>query len=510
MYNPSMPGKYSTFSMALLLCLASIVEAGCTSAHFRPVKALPEVRPVLDLKSLDRLEYHSAVVFNGSKIGFSRFTLGRAANDPGLFEVRSEAAFVLKFLFLDKRFSLRSYDLVKSDLSLVRFSCDYDIDGSTMHVEGECGGGGITTRSRTSGGIDERTLHPEGTVYPVSVIYQYLAMKGLEAGRVYEPLVYDGETRGVSRARLEVLACEESDLFDGRGFKVKTVMHGQEVTAWIDESGRPLLEIAMGGVLISGLESDRRALEYLARNSVNKGDVLLDLSLVKTDEHLSTPRGVDTLEVVLTGVDPGVDIPSDGRQRCTLEDGSIRCLVDARLGAGACAEMTQQALKRCLGPSIEVPCDSERLAKLSREIVTGGRTGMEAATAIVSWMGEHIRKEPVDAFTALDVLESGKAECQGHALLYAALARAAGIPTKVVSGLVYSDLHGGFLYHAWVESCVDGQWLAIDPTFGQLRADATHIKLVEGESLGDLVVIAGLVGRLQARIVSSTQARQAP
>jgi transglutaminase-like putative cysteine protease len=102
----------------------------------------------------------------------------------------------------------------------------------------------------------------------------------------------------------------------------------------------------------------------------------------------------------------------------------------------------------------------------------------------------------VDVFTALDVLDGGKAECQGHALLFAAFARTLDIPTRVVNGIVYSPRFQGFLYHTWNESHVDGRWLAIDATFGQIPVDATHIKLVEGHSPSDLAPLTEMIGRI--------------
>ena len=41
-----------------------------------------------------------------------------------------------------------------------------------------------------------------------------------------------------------------------------------------------------------------------------------------------------------------------------------------------------------------------------------------------------------------------------------------------MSGLVYLD-GKGFLYHSWSESLLDGRWVAIDPTYGQVPADPT-------------------------------------
>jgi len=94
-----------------------------------------------------------------------------------------------------------------------------------------------------------------------------------------------------------------------------------------------------------------------------------------------------------------------------------------------------------------------------------------------------------------------KAECQGHAYLYTALARAAGVPTRMVNGLVYSEEFRGFLYHSWAESLVGDDWRVVDPTFGQAAADATHIKLVEGENLADLIPLTEWVGKVKIRVL---------
>lgn len=111
-------------------------------------------------------------------------------------------------------------------------------------------------------------------------------------------------------------------------------------------------------------------------------------------------------------------------------------------------------------------------------------------------------QKPVDVFSALEVLEGRKAECQGITLLYAALARSLGIPTKVTNGLVYTDEPQGFLYHTLAESYVGDVWLPVDPTFGQVGVDATHIKLIDGDRLADLLPLVDLVGRIRVDILS--------
>ena len=53
--------------------------------------------------------------------------------------------------------------------------------------------------------------------------------------------------------------------------------------------------------------------------------------------------------------------------------------------------------------------------------------------------------------------------------------------------------------HAWPEVYLNG-WVAVDPTFGQFPADATHIRLVEGGP-DRQVAIVKLVGKLKVKIL---------
>ena len=83
------------------------------------------------------------------------------------------------------------------------------------------------------------------------------------------------------------------------------------------------------------------------------------------------------------------------------------------------------------------------------------------------------------------------------------MARALGLPARTAVGLVYLD--GSFFYHAWPEVWL-GEWVAVDPTFGQYPADAAHIRFVVG-GLAQQVEIIRLIGRLNIEVLESTPAR---
>ncbi len=71
----------------------------------------------------------------------------------------------------------------------------------------------------------------------------------------------------------------------------------------------------------------------------------------------------------------------------------------------------------------------------------------------------------------------GAGDSNEHTQLFTALARSLDIPTRIASGLEYAG--GRFYYHSWPEVFL-GDWVAVDPTFGQFPADAAHIRLAIG------------------------------
>ena len=51
-------------------------------------------------------------------------------------------------------------------------------------------------------------------------------------------------------------------------------------------------------------------------------------------------------------------------------------------------------------------------------------------------------------------------------------------------------------------SSIDGRWLAVDPTFGQTEADATHIEVAEGDSAADVLPLVEWVGKVRIRVLA--------
>ena len=81
--------------------------------------------------------------------------------------------------------------------------------------------------------------------------------------------------------------------------------------------------------------------------------------------------------------------------------------------------------------------------------------------------------------TATEVARTRTGDCTEHAVLLAALARARGLPARVVVGLVYVPSLGGFAYHMWNQIWCDGAWRFFDATQTDGRCGAGHIKVAD-------------------------------
>ncbi len=150
-----------------------------------------------------------------------------------------------------------------------------------------------------------------------------------------------------------------------------------------------------------------------------------------------------------------------------------------------------------LASTPQANADAPEIQRLAREVAGDAKGTYEAARRL----SDHVNRTLEKAYgashdRASDVLAAGKGDCTEHSVLLVALARALGIPARGVHGLVYARYDDGqhaLYWHAWVEVRSGGEWIAMDPTFGQPVADATHVALGGGSKVDTV----GLLGALK-------------
>ncbi len=114
---------------------------------------------------------------------------------------------------------------------------------------------------------------------------------------------------------------------------------------------------------------------------------------------------------------------------------------------------------------------------------------------ILNWVYGNMQVEMIpQTLTTEEILAGRKGKCAEYAILFAAMTRAAGLPTKVALGERYQD--GVWVGHLWNEVWL-GEWISVDPSHGQSAPDALLLKFVDSpEVMGTQKVRMGLTGKL--------------
>lgn len=476
-----------------------LFSSGCASVDSEP--APPSGKPVTSLATLGWEEYWTGIVFSGARIGFNHLRVTPARD--GLYRIENRAVLAFRLLGLDKNVTLQSTDWVNPDLQLVRFSRSQEMDGSRQEMSGRVDPDAVRFTLGSAGRSQDFSIANTAPVYPTSALLLLPAIRGLTPGTDLRYRVFDGEARTLLDTQQAIGPAESRGEFDGDAHRVETRMGSNEFTTWLYPDGRPALERSLGGAVVSTLETEDAALQYIAAAALNKQEVLIDFSRVRLAEPIDSPQKLRYLRIRLAGLPEDFPTPPPGPgQSCTRDAAHLDCELWAPGVPGPPSDTTSPR-PADLAASVVAPIEQPQFANMANGITEGAVSTADRVRRLLDWLDRNIASEAVDSFSALDVLAKRRAECQGHSYLYTAFARSLGIPTRIVNGLVYSELVDGLLYHTWTESHVDGQWVAIDPILGQYGADATHLRLLAGETPAELAPLLGLIGRISAEVIET-------
>ena len=156
----------------------------------------------------------------------------------------------------------------------------------------------------------------------------------------------------------------------------------------------------------------------------------------------------------------------------------------------------------CLAPTRFLESDAPEIVELAGSLTRA--TPSETATALFDWVRDEVRYDPWTAmdppeqYRATAILARRRGYCVQKAVLLAALARAAGIPTRLgfadvrnhktpehMRQMMGTDL---FVFHGFVEFWLDERWLKAAPTFDREATRRAGALLVELDGTGDAVL----------------------
>lgn len=425
--------------------------------------------------------YHAS-----QKIGYTHQSLA-VAEDGVAFTEES----LLQLAMLEKAQTVRTRmrGHASSDFALRDLEFDLSSGAGNLRATAAVEPAGLRLTLHTGNDVSEQILPLSEPLYLPSTLRGLLTAEALRPGHRVDALVFDPVSLKNDRMLVTVEGQEPLPQSDGTtAWRIREEFRGMVTTAWTDAAGTVLREEGpMGFVLV------RTTAKQALRD--NWGDTTaLDLvaqAAVPVAHPIADARTRMRLRVRLSGI-PLESVPSDDEQarngdELIITRPAVRDMGSYRLPYAGSDQAEH------LKPTAFLQSDHPRIQATARQAIGDEHDALRAALRLNDWVYANLRKVPtVSIPNALQVLDMGEGDCNEHAVLFAALARAVGLPTRTIAGAVYLD--GVFLYHAWCEVWL-GRWVSIDPALHQFPVDATHIKFVIGGP-DDQLAMVGIIGRL--------------
>jgi transglutaminase-like putative cysteine protease len=155
----------------------------------------------------------------------------------------------------------------------------------------------------------------------------------------------------------------------------------------------------------------------------------------------------------------------------------------------------------CLKPTAFIDSDSPEIVSFTRTHTAGARGNIEKGVRLFYAVRDGIRYDPYnivlrpEAFKASNILKKGSGFCVAKAIVLAAAARAAGIPSRLgfadvrnhlsterLKRLMKTDV---FAYHGFTELFLDDHWVKVTPTFNLSLCEHFGVKTLEFDGRKD-------------------------
>jgi hypothetical protein len=147
-------------------------------------------------------------------------------------------------------------------------------------------------------------------------------------------------------------------------------------------------------------------------------------------------------------------------------------------------------------PTVTIQSGYPAIISLAR----GLKSGRKDRCAIIDTCNRYVyaslaKRNTATFSSAVETLKAGFGDCGEHAVLLAAILRAAGVPARVVLGLLYYAPKKAFVGHAWVMAYA-GQWIFCDPAFGVFPAGQDRVPLIIDDNGAHAMLITKYIGRI--------------
>jgi hypothetical protein len=282
------------------------------------------------------------------------------------------------------------------------------------------------------------------------------------------------------------------------GLRIETSFFGMKTVLWYDDDYKLIKKFAPDFMGLEMIPLSRE--EALATIESTEIFDLLSFAAIEVTGVMPYPQKLLRLQLELSNILPeNLDLLDDYQEVIQKTPLILEFNLPnlQELGSYIVPSYDQ---KQYLESSIYIQSDNPEI-KAAADSITGKETdAMQIIAKLVSGVFYMLKKNPTASLpSAIDVLKTREGDCNEHSILFTALARAKGIPTKIYAGLITFDGHA-YYYHAWCAVWL-GKWVPVDPTFDQSPADLGHLKLIEGE-ISEWPRVYKVVSKLKIKVLN--------
>ena len=434
-------------------------------------------------------ESFAGIYFQRERIGFVKNRLTESGTDE--YILYQDAFLYLNILNESHPVDMRVKATLTRDMLLKDFVFHFTSPFYKMNAEGYVEGQVVNFTLTTGKETISDTIRLKKQPFLSTNRRSYLLKQGLQPGDKLKVPYFDPISLSGKDTVMEYKG-QEKILLNKRVYNLHHFVEtfsGIKINSWLDDEGKVVKEESPAGfVFIAEPEFKAKDLKVMGK------EILSSVSIPLTGGSMDL-TGRTSIRYKLT-LPEGADFDLD-KDRQSLE-GDILTLQQRyppETNAAACNGFPDE-----LASTPYIQTKNQRITDLAQAEAGEETNDLNRIKILAEWVFENLEKRPVLGIPdALTTLSTRMGDCNEHAALFAALARNAGIPTRIASGVTFFE--GAFYYHAWNEVCLDDSWYSVDTTKNQFPADLSHIKFVEGET-DKQVKIAALLGKLKIEIIN--------
>jgi hypothetical protein len=476
------------FALLFAILLAVRLDIFSGSDPVPPWRPTPVAEPL-------RMEDHwMAITQAKRKIGYAHRTLTPVEKG---YRLEESVLMRINTMGVVQDIRMKTQSDLHADMRLSAFNFELQSHLFRFSVRGLIKGKEATIHYGTPAAPKKMILPLQEAPHLSSSMFDSLRGKNLKTGDEFIIYVFDPASMGQRPVQLKVMGEETITVMGGerKALKLNVDFMGSRQFAWLGEEGDVLRESGLLGMTLERVTKE----EALDGLTLLASADLTEVAAIDANRVIDDPDALTKITIRLTNIDTKPLFLSGGRQR--YHNNLLMIEKESWPVAEAIKEQPEE-IARFLQPSPFVQSTDPLIVRQVKKIIDPRDSHAVRAKKIVDWLYRNIEKRPVLSVpNATETLENRVGDCNEHAVLLAAMARAAGIPAQIEAGLVYQ--RGRFYYHAWNVLYL-GEWITADATLGKIPADVTHIRLVRGGA-DRQVDLMGVIGKLKLEIVELTK-----